>query len=137
MAVPLEGGANKRPVRHQQATNKQRKTDVGFSQAGATTSCPERSQTIRAPVAAKAKRQRTGMNPSHCFSPLGLPEIIGDSTSIYIGKHKLRIGLLDPPRVVVRDVVSFVCDLTDQESAALDAGSMTRTIQCVAYNYAS
>lgn len=84
------------------------------------------------------KRQRTELNPSPCFSPLGLPEIIGDSTSIYIGKHKLRIGLLDPPRVVVRDVVSFVCDLTDKESAALDVSrSMTRTIQCVAYMLAS
>jgi hypothetical protein len=56
VAVPEKGGANKRAASAQQATSKRRKTDTGFFQAGATISCPECSQKIRAPVAAKALR---------------------------------------------------------------------------------
>ena len=79
----------------------------------------------------QSKRQRTE-TPS--LSPVGdgPPEIVGDSACICIGTYKLKIGLLDPPRVVIRDMVSFVCDLTDEESAALNIKSLARAIQCVA-----
>lgn len=56
VAVHEKGGANKRDVNRQQVANKRRKTDAGFYHTGATISCPQCSQTVRAPVTTKALR---------------------------------------------------------------------------------
>lgn len=89
------------------------------------------------PVKKPSKRPRT--EPSNSPSPTAAlgkpPEIVGSSTCICVGKYRLKIGLLDPPRVVIRDLVSFVCELTDQESAALNIKSLARAIQCVASTF--
>jgi hypothetical protein len=84
----------------------------------------------------QSKRPRTEAPTS--VSTTGYPpEIVGDMTCICVGTYRLKIGLLDPPRVVIRDLVSFVCELTDPESAALNIKSLARAIQCVASTIAS
>jgi hypothetical protein len=47
-----------------------------------------------------------------------------------MGPYRLKIGLMDPPRVVIRDMVAMVCELTDKESAALNIKSLARNIRC-------
>ena len=57
------------------------------------------------------------------------PELYAESTQLMMGKYRLKIGLMDPPRVVIRDMVAMVCELTDKESAALNIKSLARNIQ--------
>ena len=84
----------------------------------------------------QSKRPRTEA-PTSVSTTGDPPEIVGDMTCICVGTYRLKIGLLDPPRVVIRDLVSFVCELTDPESAALNIKSLARAIQCVASTIAS
>ena len=62
------------------------------------------------------------------------PTILGNVSSFCSGTFKLKIGLLDPPRLVIRDMVAMVCDLTDQSTAALNVQSQARSIQYAAPN---
>ena len=101
---------------------------------------PQGAKVIdRAKVEVEAKRQskRPRTETSASVSAGGPPEIVGDMTCICMGTYRLKIGLLDPPRVVIRDLVSFVCELTDPESAALNIKSLARAIQCVASTIAN
>jgi hypothetical protein len=108
-------------------------TDLGAEQAEEE---PFKRQTKRprtAPSSLPSSSARPRLQPA---APLpawgdGPLEIVGDTTSICIGNFRLKIGLLDPPRVVIRDMVSMVCELTDQESAALNIKSLARSVQCV------
>jgi len=88
----------------------------------------------------KRARRAEGSSPSSASSPLPQleinppghsgepPDVIGDATNINVGHFRLKIGILDPPRVVIRDMVSMVCGLTDKESAALNIKSLARSI---------
>ena len=56
-------------------------------------------------------------------------EIYAESTQLMMSTYRLKIGLMDPPRVVIRDMVAMVCELTDKESAALNIKSLGRNIR--------
>ena len=57
------------------------------------------------------------------------PELYAESTQLMMGRYRLKIGLMDPPRVVIRDMVAMVCELTNKESAALNIKSLARNLQ--------
>ena len=61
------------------------------------------------------------------------PEIVGDATHIRVGRFKLMIGLLNSPRVGIRNTVSMVCGLSNEESSCLNIKSMVRSLRCVAH----
>ncbi len=87
----------------------------------------------------QAKRPRTqASSPASTIGANGEPpEIVGDMVAVNVANYRLKIALLDPPRVVIRDMISFVCEMTDKDSAALNIKSLAHAIQCVASTFAN
>jgi hypothetical protein len=117
--------------------------DLAYLQPAGSRSKP--TQKIRSStkdkVVEKPQSKRPRMQASAAASPIsanGEPsDIIGDTAAISIGNYRLKIALLDPPRVMIRDMISFVCELTDVEGAALNIKSLASKIQCVASTFSS